>query len=159
MIFFQMTNPPAYFKSLARFTRNSAIEVYICCSFTGYPTREALEYVKTLPPPNQQVFVGSFLNPGNPPSALFAYFRRDPLIKTGYLDSQLFPPIPDQAECLSSDIPVYYLGQNHYQAGFNRFLTPVKDFVNPYGSEESVTLYTLKTGCPPETTLPLNLAR
>lgn len=140
-------NPPLYFQTLAKFTKHSATEVYICCSFTGYPTRAALDYIKTLPQSGQSIFVGSFLNPGNPPSALFAYFRRHPLIKTGYLDSQMFSEKLSEFDCIESDIPLYYLGQNHYQAGFNKFLTPVKEFPNPFGSEESVTLYTTKSDC------------
>jgi 4-amino-4-deoxy-L-arabinose transferase-like glycosyltransferase len=158
MVFIQLFHPITYFQTLARITRYSFIETYICCAFTGYPTMDAIRYIRTLPSSNQPIFVGSFLNPGNPPSALFAYFRRHPLITTGYLDTKILTFSLDKIDCLTSDIPVYYLGENHYQAGFDRFLQPVREFPNPHGSDETVTLYTFKKDCT-GTTIKLNPTR
>lgn len=144
-------NPPFYFRLLNRLTPYSQIGEYLTGLNTGYLVNADLAFLRTLKPP---VIIATAINSGNPEAALIDYLKVWPGFTSSYLDSRDFGPELNSADCLSSGIPVYFLARQQQIAGLDKFLAPVTVIHAPDTSDFH-TIYTLKTGCPPEKTFTL----
>ncbi len=148
----QIFNPAGYFNLVNKFTRYSYLQGYITGSDSGYQVQAILKYLRRQAK-SGPIVTGLQLANFNPTAGVMVYARREPGLNPYYIDTRV--PDADKYACLSSPRPVYLVSVGDL-GDLEKFMQPVKVIGNNYGREKNV-IYTLKTGCAPATTAPLEL--
>jgi hypothetical protein len=138
-------HPPAYFRFLSLVTRHSQMVGYLLGRDTGYQAMATVKYLQDHLP-RSPVYICVAANAGNPEQAVFNYLRRRPDTILGYLDDHVLNLPPDEYDCLSASIPVFYVARHQEQGGLHRFYTPWATVTNSENDDYN-TIYTLKTDC------------
>lgn len=139
---FLIIDPKNYILKMAKLTKYSDTG-YINGQTSGTGVNQVIDYIysnssKTTP---NMVFIS--LNIGNPESAMNLYTFKSKNLISLHMDSSFFPGL-DQYECITSDIPVFYVTRDQQQGGMNRFFELTKSFPN---NNYSLNIYALKKNC------------
>lgn len=138
--------PQSYFYLKSRLTQYSYIESYVTGFDTGYQVEALRTYIDHLAA-SQPIVLTTAVHTFNPESALAAYYRRDPQVQFAYLDGRLIGDTAmSEIDCLSSDLPVYFVAKLNDTAKLDKYLEFVTVVTNPYNPDYA-TIYTLKTNC------------
>jgi 4-amino-4-deoxy-L-arabinose transferase-like glycosyltransferase len=112
---------------------------------SGYGVDETINYFQTISKSNKIIItVGE--NSGNPESAMLIYFNKNANVQVVYFDSRLFGPNLATLDCLSSDIPLYFVAREEQLVGLDKYLQKIKTIKNPYG-KNTIGIYVLRKNC------------
>jgi 4-amino-4-deoxy-L-arabinose transferase-like glycosyltransferase len=141
---FQVAAPASYLLSMEKLTYfdNAA---YLHGYTSGYGINDTVNYFKKLSKQNK-IMITIAENTGNPESAMIVYFNKPSNAQVVYMDSNIFGPVLGSYDCLSSDIPLYFVARDEQLAGLNKYLQKVDTIKNPYGPN-TIGIYTLKKNC------------
>ncbi|OGG01856.1 hypothetical protein A2Z33_01230 [Candidatus Gottesmanbacteria bacterium RBG_16_52_11] len=103
---------------------------------SGYGIDEVVTFVRRSVG-SRPAHIGLALNTGNPESAVIVRFHHDPHVSVGYLDPRIYPVDFSRYDCLSSDIPVYFVSRGDDLAGLERFFKKVYEVTNPRGGNRT----------------------
>lgn len=140
----QIINPLMYFSLMDSVTRYSDKGVYVSNVTSGYGLDEVIAKLKSFN--KDKVLVGTAINTGNPEGGLRALTVKDPTIKVTYIDSRLFKNTLQGVDCLTADIPVYFVSREDQQAGLEKFFYNITFVKNPHGNNR-IGIYKLKENC------------
>jgi len=140
-----LLNPPSYFYLLNKVTSYSQESEYVTNWTSGYATTQTISFIHKVSE-KTPVVVGVRVDAGNPESAVFAYFNGSKKVFPLYFDSRLTTQEIFSFDCLSTNIPFYFVARDDILAGMDKFLIKVAVFRNPIG-DRFVGVYTLKNDC------------
>jgi hypothetical protein len=141
---FQVEDPANYLLEAQKLTYfgNSA---YLHEFTSGYGVDETVSYLKNLSKQNK-IMVTIAENTGNPESAIIIYFNKSSNVQVVYMDSKIFGSALNSYDCLSANVPLYFVARDEQLAGLDKYLEKVRTIKNPYGSN-TIGIYTLKKNC------------
>lgn len=140
----QIVNPVNYFLLMERYTPVSDMG-YLQGFTSGYGVDQAISYFQGLSK-NQKIIITIGENSGNPESAMFDYFYRNPNVQVVYFDSRLFGPSLSSLDCFSTSIPLYFVAREEQLVGLDKYLQKIKTIKNPY-STNTIGIFNLKKNC------------
>lgn len=149
----QIMNPPAYFQLMDRFTKYSYIQGYVTGQDTGYQVNEIVSFLKQKTS-SGPITVALQLANFNPTAGVMDYARKLPKMTPYYIDTAVASA--DKIDCLSNSNPLYLVAVEDDLGQLKKFVQPVETIVNHLSREKNV-IYTLRTGCTPEKTAPVDL--
>lgn len=137
-------SPLTYFNTLDKLTNKSQKKHYVTFWSSGYGFEEVKDYLVSISE-NQTILVGVRLDAGIPESSILTYFSESKKVIPTYLDSRLFTNFND-FECLSSEIPVYFVSRDSHMAGLQNYFEEIKKVYKPEG-KHYIGIHKLKEGC------------
>ncbi len=139
----QLFSPVNYFSFLQSISQFS-LQEYTTGYTSGYGIPEVITFLKHVIGSNPS-YVVMAQHTGNPESAIISYFANNSLVKVGYMDSAGIAGI-ETIDCLTADIPVFFVSRERDQAGLDRFFIEEYFQKNPL-SNFGIGVYTLKKEC------------
>lgn len=140
----QIVNPVSYFLLVERYASVSDMG-YLRGFTSGYGVDETISYFQNLSK-SHRIIITVGENSGNPESAMFDYFYRNPNVQVVYFDSRLFGSSLATLDCLSTTAPLYFVAREEQLVGLDKYLQKIKTIKNPYGTN-TIGIYTLKKNC------------
>ncbi len=148
-------SPPTYFKLLSKISSKSYAPEYVIGIDTGYQVQATLDYLTKISD-RQNIIVAIPSISYNPDAALEIYLRNNPHITITHLTSALINSQQATFDCISSPLPLYFVGRQNDTSGLANFLIKHQEVHNSYNSDFN-TIYTLKSDCPQSRTIKLVL--
>ncbi len=139
---FLIIYPKEYIYQMSRISRYSDT-FYIYGQTSGEGINEVVKFINETSSKTTLNMVFISLNIGNPESAINLYTFKSKNLVSLHMDSSFFPGI-EQYECLTSEIPTFFVTRDQQQGGMNKYFELLKSFPN---GGYSVNIYTLKKVC------------